>query len=354
MNELQVQPEPEVVVRRHRNMMSLVLNRPRALNSLNLRMIRSMQTALDEVVAEERFHFLLLYGAGERGFCAGGDIKALAKTVQQNSSPSTEQILQEEYDLCLRLHRFPKPVIALADGITMGAGLGLAAGADMIVATDRTRMAMPETRIGFFPDVGATQWMFTRCPPGYPEYLGLTGYELIGAETVRVGFASHLVSSERLPELTDFLEAYSEALPRPRTSGSKQLAAALDHFFEQKIPSRKEMDDWVAAYFSRKESVVGIMESLHHCSIQIPLCDDVFRRLEERSPTAVVLTLDLLRHNENRSLEEAFQSDIRAARFLVAHPDYLEGIRARLLDKDDNPQWQPATIEEVGSLDIDF
>ncbi len=329
-----------------------MLNRPRVLNSLNLEMIRTIEEVLAEVEANERFEFVLMYGAGERGFCAGGDIKAIAQAVQQNSPVPADQILEEEYDLCLRLHRFPKPVIALADGITMGAGLGLAAGADVVVATERTRMAMPETRIGFFPDVGATGWMFQKCPRGYPEYLGLTGYEMVGAEAVRVGFASHLVRSEHLPGLIKVLEEYSAGLSRPRTQAAQQLTAELDRFFDKNIPSKPEMDEWVATYFGGKSSMIEIMESLRHCTIQTQLCDGVFHRLAERSPTAVVLTLELLRSNEGRSLEEVFRADLMAARFILAHPDYVEGVRARLLDKDDDPQWQPASIEEVGTLDF--
>ncbi|MDH3558944.1 MAG: enoyl-CoA hydratase/isomerase family protein, partial [Deltaproteobacteria bacterium] len=126
MNELRDQTEPAILVGRHARMVSIVLNRPRVLNSLNLEMIRSIDHALDEIEADQSMQFVLLSGAGERGFCAGGDIKALAQAVQQKVSPTAEQILEEEYDLCLRLHRFPKPLIALADGITMGAGLGVA------------------------------------------------------------------------------------------------------------------------------------------------------------------------------------------------------------------------------------
>ena len=333
-------------------MVSIVLNRPRVLNSLNLEMIRSIDHHLDEIEADESIQFVLLYGAGERGFCAGGDIKALAQAVQQHTPLPADQILKEEYDLCLRLHRFPKSVIALADGITMGAGLGLAAAADAVVATERTRMTMPETRIGFFPDVGSTGWMFTKCPRGYPEYLGLTGYEMIGAEAVRVGFASHLINSERLSEVITALEEYSATLSRMRAEAAAELLADLDHFFEKDIPIAPEMDEWVAAYFSGKSSMVEIMESLRQCSIQIQLCDGVFKRLTERSPTAVVMTLQLLRCNEDRPLEQVFQADLQAARFILAHPDYLEGVRARVIDKDDNPQWQPESIEQVGTLDL--
>ena len=352
MTQLKSHEEPPVIVQRNGHMVSVILNRPRVLNSLNLEMIRFIDKVLDEVEADQHCQFILFYGAGERGFCAGGDIKVLARAVQEKSTPSAEEILKEEYDLCLRLHRFPRPLIALADGITMGAGLGLAAAADLLVATEKTRMTMPETRIGFFPDVGATGWMFNKCPKGYPEYLGLTGYEMVGAEAVRVGFASHLVKSARLPDLISALEGYSGSLFQSRSEGRKMLLGELDHFFEKNIPDNPDMDQWVEAYFAGKSSIVEIMESLRQCSIQTQLCDGVFTRLAERSPTAVVLTLKLLRHNETQSLEEVFRADLKAARYIVAHPDYVEGVRARLVDKDDNPQWQPATIEEVGALDL--
>ena len=352
MTQFKSQEESPVIVQRNGHMVSVILNRPRVLNSLNLEMIRFIDKVLDEAEADKHCKFILFYGAGERGFCAGGDIKALARAVQEKSTPSAEEILKEEYDLCLRLHRFAKPVIVLADGITMGAGLGLAAAADLLVATERTRMAMPETRIGFFPDVGATGWMFSKCPEGYPEYLGLTGYEMVGAEAVRVAFASHLVQSKRLPDLVTSLEGYSGSLFQSRPQGARILLAEFEHFFEKDIPDNPDMDQWVAAYFAGKSSLVEIMESLRQCSIQTQLCDGVFTRLAERSPTAVVLTLKLLRHNEAQPLEEVFRADLKAARYILAHPDYVEGVRARLVDKDDNPHWQPATIEEVGDLDV--
>jgi len=352
MNETSIPPESEILVRRQHRMASIVLNRPRALNSLNLEMIRLIQKALDEIVAEERCRFVLLYGAGEKGFCAGGDVKALARAIQQKSDFGADKILEQEYNLLLRLHRLPKPVIVLADGITMGAGLGLAASADIAVATERTRMAMPETRIGFIPDVGSTGWMFDKCPAGYPEYLGLTGYEMNGPETVRIGFATHLSPSDRLPELINILEGYEINLPGSRNQAAKQLASALDPFFKKEIAANTNMDQWVAAYFDGKSSLVDIIASLRQCSIQTRLCDQVFERLAERSPTALVVTLKLLRHNEHRPLEEVFQTELAAARFILNHPDYVEGVRARLIDKDDNPRWQPEKIEAVKDPDL--
>jgi len=344
--------ESEVLVRRQRRMTSIVLNRPDVLNSLNLEMIRSIRNALDQAENDKRCQFVMLFGAGERGFCAGGDVKALARAIQEKKALRADLILKEEYDLILRLHRFPKPVIVLSDGITMGAGLGLAAAADVAVATEHTRMAMPETRIGFFPDVGSTGWMFDKCPAGYPEYLGLTGYEMKGAETVRVGFATHLTPFDRLPVLKNVLEGYVTPLPSSRERAGRELVSTLDPFFVKEIPAKPEMDEWVAAYFQGKSSLMEIIESLRQCHIQTRLCDQVFERLSERSPTALSVTLKLLRHNEHLPLEAVFRNELTAARFIFSHPDYVEGVRARLVDKDDNPRWQPDKIEAVGELDL--
>jgi len=352
MNATNIQSESEVLIRQQHRMTSIILNRPQALNSLNIEMIGSIQKALDEIEADESCHFVLLYGTGEKGFCAGGDVKALAQAIQQKSAVGADMILEQEYNMLLRLHRFPKPVIVIADGITMGAGLGVAASADIAVATERTRMAMPETRIGFFPDVGSTGWMFEKCLPGYPEYLGLTGYEMKGAETVRVGFATHLSSLDHLPKLINVLKGYETNLPNSRNQAAKQLTSALDSFFKKDIAANTDMDEWVATYFKGKSSLVDIIEPLRQCSIQTRLCDQVFDRLAERSPTALVVTLKLLRHNEHLPLEDVFQAELSAARFILNHPDYVEGVRARLIDKDDNPRWQPDKIEAVKDPDI--
>jgi enoyl-CoA hydratase len=352
MNETSNHPEPEVLIRIQHRMASIILNRPRALNSLNLKMIHLIQKALDEIEADHHCRFVVFYGAGEKGFCAGGDVKALAYAIQHKSDFGADRILEQEYNMLLRLHRFSKPVIVLADGITMGAGLGLAASADVAIVTERTRMAMPETRIGFFPDVGSTGWMFDKCPAGYPEYLGLTGYEMKGAETVRVGFATHLSSSGQLPELINTLEGYDTDLPVSRFQAATQLASTLDPYFKKNITEKTDMDQWVATYFQGKSSLLDIVEPLRQCSIQTRLCDQVFERLAERSPTALAVTLKLLRHNEHLPLEDVFQTELSAARFILNHPDYVEGVRARLVDKDDNPIWQPDKIEAVGNLDL--
>jgi enoyl-CoA hydratase len=330
--------------------MTLVLNRPRVLNTLNGEMIGLLRRGLEEAVAAAEVRLVVISGAGDRGFCAGGDLKELTGAVRAGAVHLADQFFREEYALDLRLHRCPKPVVVLAQGITMGGGLGLAAGADMVVATETTRMAMPETRIGFFPDVGGTGWLFTKCPPGYPEYLALTGYELVGAECVRLGLATHLVDSGRLPELRQALTDGAGSLPVEKPAAVERLEQVLARFSRRDIPAKPELDAWVAERFAGKRSLQEIMAGLNRCSLELDLCGKVFQRLGERSPTALAVTLQLLRANEGRPLEEVFHREALAAHFMITHPDYLEGIRARIIDKDDRPRWQPDSIGAVGAM----
>jgi len=337
---------PLVMAHRRRGMMSIVLNRPAAINSLNLAMVRLVASRFREAMEDDACRFVLLAGTGERGFCAGGDIKELAAAAKAGDLERVERFFLEEYALDLMIHRAPKPVAAVADGVTMGGGLGLAAGADIVVATERTVMAMPETRIGFIPDIGATGWMFAKCPPGYPEFLGLTGYEMRGAECVRLGFATHLVDSARTAELIGRIEGF-RAAAGGRREAARLLAREISEFATGDIPSNPGMDSWVREYFAGKSSLPDIMRSLRACSAHHGLCEGVFQRLSERSPTAVVLTLLLLRQNEGRPLEEVFDRERKAALYITRHHDYLEGVRARVLDRDDRPRWLPGSVEEV-------
>ena len=341
--------ELPVLVTRHPGLMGLVLNRPRVLNTLNREMIRELTLALEAALAADDVSLVLISGAGDRGFCAGGDLKELTRAVQAGAVHLADQFFQDEYALDLMIHQCPKPVVVLAHGITMGGGLGLAAGADLVVATEATRMAMPETRIGFFPDVGGTGWLFTKCPPGYPEYLALTGYELLGAECVRLGLATHLVEAARLPELRQALKNCAGELPADKPGAVAHLEQVVAAFARRDIAPNPDLDAWVAARFAGKRSLGEIMAALKQCSLELRLCEDVWRRLGERSPTALAVTLQLLRANEGRPLPEVFHREALAAHFMITHPDYLEGIRARIIDKDDQPRWQPDSIEALGA-----
>lgn len=342
-----------VLVRRSHHTMSIVLNRPEVLNCLNLPMVRLIRQALVEAEQDPLVRLVLFYASGERGFCAGGDIKAMAELVRSGRLDQCLHFLEEEYRMDLAIHRFPKPVVVLADGVTMGGGLGISAGADIVLATERTLSAMPETRIGFFPDVGATGWMFQKCPPGYPEYLGLTGQAMRGSECVRMGFATHLTDSRNISEIIRILEEgwFGDRSPE-KSKEIVEIVTLLNPYLQKSIPSSSMEDDWVRGYFAGKRDLKKVVEDLRECSVLQNLCEGVFHRLSERSPTALAVTMRLLRHNEGLPVEEVFRVDLKAARFILAHPDFLEGVRARLIDKDDQPKWNPESIEKVMNLDL--
>lgn len=343
---------PPLLVDRHLHQITFRLNRPRAINALTTEMIKDLQQALDEVVTEEGIKLVLLTGAGDRGFCAGGDLRTLAEAVREGDIARADRFFQQEYGLDWSIHRFPKPVMVLADGITMGGGLGLAAGADLVIATEKSRLAMPETQIGFFPDVGASRWLFDRCPLGYPEFLGLTGTEMSGVDSVRLGLATDLIRTRQLTEFRQGLENFSPGLSKNKEEALGQLREFIAPFRLRTIPAQPERDRWAAAHFSGKDSVRAIMDSLSRDHLHPHWSAEALERLKARSPTALALTLALLRFNESRDLEEVFSIEAKAAHFMIQQPDYLEGIRARLLDKDDHPRWDPPTIDHVPPLDI--
>lgn len=327
--------------------MSIVLNRPRAINSLTYKMILSLTAALEDARADDSVRMVVLSGRGEKGFCAGGDIKELYAAIGAGRPDEALEFFRAEYALDLMIHEYDKPVVVIADGITMGGGLGLAAGADIVIATERTLMAMPETRIGFFPDVGATGWLHEKCPPGYPEFLGLTGYELHGAQCVRLGMAHLLVDSKRVPGIVETIAEADRAGDEGRASAARHIARALEEYRTPEIAADPEMDDWVRAYFHEKGSLLEMIAGLRTCAAQRGLCEAVFRRLAERSPTALALTRTLLAHNAGRPLARVFASELEAARFIIGHPDYREGVRARIIDRDDAPAWRPAALEDA-------
>jgi enoyl-CoA hydratase/carnithine racemase len=336
-----------VLSRRLQSGLAIILNRPEAINSLTEAMIDRIDALLDQAEADEQCRFVLFYATGSKGFCAGGDIKELARLVHLKQYEKADSFFQKEYGLDLKIHLFPKPVIVIADGITMGGGLGITAGADIRIATDRTRMAMPETRIGFFPDVGSTGWMFTRCPKGYPEYLGLTGYDMQGLECVRLGFATHFILYDHVPGLLDILENIRLVGSQNRQATGKELMKKISGLMDVHVPDRFTMDAWVKEYFSGKTDIRNILASLSKCGDQKERCNEVFVSIAERSPTALVLTLKLLRYNEGRPITDVFATELKAAKYMSRHPDYLEGIRARLIDRDNQPRWRPDQIELV-------
>ncbi|KUG22336.1 enoyl-coa hydratase [hydrocarbon metagenome] len=341
---------PTVLIRRTKAALHLILNRPEAINSLTLEMLQIITDEIAKAASEKAIKLIIFSGSGTKGFCAGGDIKIMARAVTKNDIEPVMSFLKVENKLDLAIHNFNKPVLVFAHGVTMGGGLGLSAGADIVVADETTRMAMPETRIGFFPDVGATGWLFKKCGKGYPEFLGLTGYELQGSECVRIGLADCLIPSMRLNDALDAVIERSYELLSERKAAAAVLKDILCPFMQMDIPVKKDMDRWIETYFADKTSVLDLLKDLKACSDQNDLCEGVFARISERSPLAVVTTLQCLRRDEHKNLAEVYESDLSVARVLMTQHDFREGVRARLIDKDDQPHWDPESFEQASRL----
>ena len=337
--EVNEQPgdDAPVRVRSRRGVAHLTLNRPRAINALDLEMIRLSADALDLWERDPDVDVVLLDGAGDRGLCAGGDVRALYDMVRAGRLDDAHNYFREEYALDHRIATYPKPVIAIADGITMGGGIGLAGHARIRVVTERSRLAMPETRIGFTPAVGGS-WLLARAPGRIGEYLALTAATMDASDAVYAGFADHLVPSAHLPALHEALEN------RADPSSPTELILLFD---ESAGPSRLEAArPWIDDAFSAPD-LGGILDRLRRRPE--PEAGETADLIEASAPTATAVTLQAIRRARTLpSLRAALAQEYGLVLwFASTQPDLVEGIRAQLVDKDRTPVWNPGRHDEV-------
>jgi enoyl-CoA hydratase len=332
-----VEPSPDVLVRRDSSVGRLTLNRPRAINALDIGMVRILAAALDDWEHEIDVEVVVIDGAGDRGLCAGGDVRALREQVLSGDAAGAAQFFREEYALNARIAAYPKPIVVFADGVTMGGGIGLAGHAGFRVVTERSRLAMPETRIGFTPDVGGT-WLLARAPGRLGEYLALTGSTLDAADAIHAGLADHLVPADRLDGVLDALET------RADPTGPAELVLLFDETPEPSALERAR--PWIDEAFSAP-TVAEIIERLR--ARGEPDAAAAAELLLTLSPTALTVTLAAIRSaRELPDLRAALEQEYRLVMwFALTRPDLVEGIRAQLVDKDRAPVWQPATLAEL-------
>ena len=328
---------PEVLVRTEGALGRLTLNRPKAINALDREMIALLTQALDAWREDSDVQIVLIDGEGERGLCAGGDVRALHGQIVSGRSAETAEFFRAEYALNAMIAEYPKPVVAIADGITMGGGIGLAGHAAIRIVTEHSTLAMPETRIGFTPDVGGT-WLLGRAPGRFGEYFGLTGSTMNAADAVYLGFADHVVPSDRL-------DALREALAhRADPTGPSEIVLLFDETPEPSaLPQARP---WIDAAFSAPtlgEIVARLRESAE------PDAAATADLLESLAPTGLAVTLDAVREARAMpGLRAALEGEYRRVLWFVhEHPDLVEGIRAQLIDKDRTPRWDPPTIEDL-------
>ncbi|NRD66663.1 enoyl-CoA hydratase/isomerase family protein [Corallococcus exiguus] len=323
----------------------VTLNRPKALNALSLEMCRALHPQLDAWAADPSVKAVVISGAGGRAFCAGGDVRAVASSVARSDMSLSREFFRAEYALNHRIHHFPKPFIAWVDGICMGGGLGLSAHGAFRVVTEKLVLAMPETAIGIFPDVGGG-WFLPRFPGEAGTYLGLTGARCDAADALWLGYATHRVESSRLEDVVGALAAADWSGP-----GREVAARVLKGFHQDAgvsgLASRAEVIDR-CFQGSRVEDILAALEREGTA-----WAEETRATLPRMSPTSLRVTLRQLRIGRGQDYDATARMEYRLSQALTQRPDFQEGIRAVLVDKDQKPRWSPATLAEVTDSEVE-
>ncbi|MBB5632712.1 enoyl-CoA hydratase [Cryobacterium mesophilum] len=329
--------DDEVLVEVRGALGHLVLNRPQVMNALTRTMVLTISRALDEWEHDDSVETVLLTGAGERGLCAGGDIVGMYHDALAGGDGS-RAFWRDEYRLNARIARYPKPYVAVMDGVVLGGGIGVSAHGNARIVTERTRFGMPEVGIGFAPDVGGA-WLLSRAPGELGTHLGLTGGMGSGADAVALGFADHYVPSDWLPALATALETTPAA--------SAIAAVATEPPASALLAQRQWIDDCYSA-----DDPVSIVERLSASTN--PDARAAASVILTKSPTGVSVTLEAVRRaGRMSSLENVLDQDYRVSTTFLAGTELIEGIRAQVIDKDRMPRWNPASLSEVSRSDID-
>lgn len=341
--------QDEVLAEVRNHIGHLTLNRPAGLNAITLEMVRSLTTQLQAWADDPQVYAVVLRGAGEKAFCAGGDIRSLYDSFKQGDSLH-QDFFVEEYALDLAIHYYRKPVLALMDGFVLGGGMGLVQGADLRVVTERSRLAMPEVAIGYFPDVGGSYFL-SRIPGELGVYLGVTGVQIRAADALYCGLADWCIDSAKLAELDQKLDRLQW-----QDSPLKDLQGVLARLAVQQLPDaplaalRPVID-----HFFALPDVPSMVEQLQ----QVTVADShewaltTASLMQTRSPLAMAVTLQMLRRGRRLSLEQCFALELHLDRQWFERGDLIEGVRALIIDKDKTPHWNPATVHELDASHVE-
>uniref|UniRef100_A0A8C1VPP7 3-hydroxyisobutyryl-CoA hydrolase n=1 Tax=Cyprinus carpio TaxID=7962 RepID=A0A8C1VPP7_CYPCA len=337
----------EVLFEKVGNAGVITLNRPKALNALNLTMIRHIYPQLKKWDKDSETDLVIIKGAGDKAFCAGGDIRAITEAGKAGDS-LTQDLFREEYILNNTIGTYQKPYVALIDGITMGGGVGLSIHGRFRVATEKTLFAMPETGIGLFPDVGGGYFL-PRLQGKLGLFLALTGFRLKGRDVQRVGLATHFVQSDKIVSL-------EKDLVDLKSPSNSDVAQLLDSYQEQScLDAEKpfvlqEQTEAIDRLFSAG-SVEEIMENLKKDGSAFALKQT--ETLAKMSPTSLKLTFRQIQEGERMSLQEVLVMEYRLSQACMRGNDFYEGVRAVLIDKDQSPKWKPSTLSGVSEQAIE-
>lgn len=338
MTKAAPQSLPQVLIGSYGPLRVIELNRPEALNALTLDMVRAMTGFLDHFEIAPAVGYIVLQGAGTRGLCAGGDIRTLYNSIRAHDDWA-ETFWAEEYALNARIADYPKTFIAIMDGIVMGGGIGVSAHAKYRIVTERTKVAMPEVGIGLIPDVGGT-WLLSRSPGETGTCLALTGMTVGGADAIYAGLADTFIEAAQLPRI---IAGIAQLPIKPDAAA---LAALLASYHRPQADSLLEANRaGIDACFSA-DTVEEIVARLERAGTLFAA--NVLAQMRAKSPTSLKVTLKLLRlGREAASLRQCLDNEFTAILYAASQPDSVEGIRAAVIDKDRNPKWQPARLEDV-------
>ena len=321
----------DVLIEKRDGLGWITLNRPKAINALNHAMVQAIMPALRAWAYDDEVAAIVLTGAGERGLCAGGDIVSIYHDAQDGGSGSAD-FWREEYVLNALIAHYPKPYVAVMDGIVMGGGVGVSAHGSHRIVTERSKIGMPEVGIGFVPDVGGTL-LLAQAPGELGTHVALTTARMSGADAIATGFADHYIPSADIP-------AFLAALP----SGPVDEIVAK---FSQAPPLSDLVGnaDWIDQAYA-DDDVETIVARLR--ANGSPAADKAAEQVLANSPVAVKVALRSVRRAaEASSIEEVLNDEYRVSLRCLQSHDLVEGIRAQVIDKDRNPAWSPATLAEV-------
>lgn len=299
------------------------LNRPQQMNALTLDMIRALDEQLAGWAADKSIRAVMIYGAGDKAFCAGGDIRALYDAKKDGNARLLSEFFWHEYRLDYRVATYPKPLIAVMDGLTMGGGAGIGLNAPVRVASERVVFALPECAIGLYPDIGAAHFL-QRCPGEIGMFLALTGLRLRTAGLHYCNLVTHTIPSERLASLTP--ETLSVENVGTRTADISKLQPAIDVCF-----GLNSVDAIITALENRND----------------PGSQDSINLLRRGSPASLKVTFEHMRRMRGKTMADVLKENWRISQHMMAGREFFEGVRARLIDRDEAPDWQPKTLSAV-------
>jgi enoyl-CoA hydratase len=326
-----------VLVRRRGRLGELTLNRPARINALDPSMIEIVRRRLDDWAEDPGVASVLIRGAGERGLCAGGDVVTLSRRAADGDVAPAGAFWRQEYLLSAVIDEFPKPYVAFMDGIVLGGGVGISAHGSHRIVTERTRLGMPETVIGFVPDVGVTH-LLARAPGELGTHAALTGEMISGADAIALGLADHWVPSERLVSLVDSL-------------ASEDASTAIAAVAEPAPPSGlAEASSWIDAAYAGDD----LAEIMRRLADGEEPAQRARAALAARAPLALAVTLRSMRiAAQEPDLRSALRREYRTSMNMVRRADFPEGVRAQVIDKDRAPRWRPADLADVTPAMVD-